>query len=94
MWYLLAGFAGSLVGIVLMTLCTSSRVSELEGLVETLRLQNRNLENRLCWGQGRRAGTILGTRHEDAAAIRREHLERVAPLLGPDCHGGAGRREA
>jgi hypothetical protein len=30
----------------------------------------------------------LRTRHADAAEIRREHLARVAPLLGPDCRGG------
>lgn len=85
MWYLLAGFAGSLVGIVICALCTASRVAELESLVETFRLQNQHLESLLCRGQGRRAGTILGTRHEDAAAIR-EGQEALAAR----CKGGLG----
>lgn len=83
MWYLVAGFAGSLVGIVICALCTASRVSDLEGLVETLRLRNRNLENRLRRGQGRRAHQILGTRHHDAAEIR-EGQEALAAR----CKGG------
>lgn len=83
MWYLVAGFIGSLVGIVICALCTASRVAELESLVETLRLQNRHLEGLLRRGQGRRADQILGTRHGDAAEIR-EGQEALAAR----CKGG------
>jgi len=55
MWYLVSGFAGSLVGIVICALCTASRVAEVESRVDALRLQNRWLESLLRRGQGRRA---------------------------------------
>jgi len=83
MWYVVAVFAGSLVGILICALCTASRVAEVESLVETFRLRNRNLENRLRRGQGRRAHQILGTRHEDAAQIREKQ-----EALAARCKGG------
>ncbi len=76
MWYLVAGFAGSLVGILLCALCTASRVAEMESRVDALRLQNRWLESLLRRGQGRRADQILGTRHHDAAEIRADAERR------------------
>ena len=83
MWYVVAVFAGSLVGILICALCTASRVAEVESRVDALRLQNRWLESLLRRGQGRRANQILGTRHEDAGEIR-EGQEALAAR----CKGG------